>query len=138
MQLLWKKRKKGSIEYGIIFGAVALFLLAAARFFPVLSLAPVCFLQTVVGIPCPTCGGSHAVVSLAYGNIFESFRANPLVCLTLLFSLPFFFYNIITLLFDFPTITVELTEKEKKLPIIFIVVLVVLNWLYLMVSTGHL
>ncbi len=33
-----------------------------------------CKFRTVTGLPCPGCGGTHAVVSLIKGHILESFK----------------------------------------------------------------
>ena len=62
------------------FGITAAFGLALVRFKPdlVLRLAH-CPLRDMTGIPCPTCGGTHAAVALANGRLTDAFAANPLV-----------------------------------------------------------
>lgn len=39
-----------------------------------------CPLREVTGIPCPTCGGSHALVALARGDLRAALGANPALC----------------------------------------------------------
>ncbi len=54
--------------------------LAAVRRFPDLALAAAhCPLRDLTGLPCPTCGGTHAAVALAAGRLGDAFAANPLV-----------------------------------------------------------
>lgn len=37
-----------------------------------------CYFRTVFGIPCPTCGGTRAVILLLEGDVLGSFYRNPL------------------------------------------------------------
>jgi hypothetical protein len=46
---------------------------------PLGGLLGACPLRAMTGIPCPTCGGVHAVGALAQGRIGAAFLANPLV-----------------------------------------------------------
>ena len=56
MQLLLKKRSPDQIEFGIIYGGIALVILGAGWLRSVLSYAPDCVFKGLTGIPCPTCG----------------------------------------------------------------------------------
>ncbi len=62
------------------FGILAVFGFAVVKFKPdlVLRLAH-CTLRDMTGVPCPTCGGTHATVALAHGRWADAFAANPLV-----------------------------------------------------------
>jgi len=66
------------------FGILAVFGLCLVRFKPdlVLRLAH-CPLRDMTGVPCPTCGGTHAAVALANGRFADAFAANPLVAVGL-------------------------------------------------------
>jgi hypothetical protein len=44
----------------------------------------VCPLRVVTGLPCPGCGGTHAALALAAGDLPRALAANPLVTLGLL------------------------------------------------------
>lgn len=37
-----------------------------------------CPLRMATGVPCPTCGSTHALVSLVHGHLFGALRYNPL------------------------------------------------------------
>lgn len=39
----------------------------------------ICWFRRLVGIPCPTCGATRAVMALARGQLIESWLYNPLV-----------------------------------------------------------
>lgn len=45
---------------------------------------PVCAFRSITGIPCPTCGTTHAAVALLHGRILEGFSDNPLAALAML------------------------------------------------------
>jgi hypothetical protein len=45
------------------------------------ALLPPCLMRAATGLPCPTCGGTHALVDLAHGRLASAFTANPLVSL---------------------------------------------------------
>lgn len=38
----------------------------------------VCLIKHVTNIPCPSCGSTRSVISLAQGNFVEAFQINPL------------------------------------------------------------
>ena len=51
-----------------------------------------CPLRTLTGVPCPTCGGTRALVAAVRGEWFEAVGWNPLVgasAIGLLFYVPF-------------------------------------------------
>jgi len=60
-----------------VFAAIGLLSLAAARFLPVLSLPLVCPARVLTGLPCPTCGMTHAFVALAHGDVGAAVSASP-------------------------------------------------------------
>jgi hypothetical protein len=60
-----------------VFAVLALASLAAARFLPVLDVPYTCPARALVGLPCPTCGMTHAFVALAHGDLAGAFAASP-------------------------------------------------------------
>jgi len=61
-----------------VFASLALLSFLAARFLPLLSLPFTCPLRGMTGIPCATCGMTHAFVHLAHGRIADAVLASPL------------------------------------------------------------
>ncbi len=61
-----------------VFAAIAALSFLVARFVPVLALPFTCPLKGIAGIPCATCGMTHAFVHLARGDVGLAVRASPL------------------------------------------------------------
>jgi hypothetical protein len=38
----------------------------------------VCFIKRITNIPCPSCGSTRSIISLANGNLTEAFLINPI------------------------------------------------------------
>lgn len=128
MRVFLKKREHGRIEFGIIYGGIALLALLAARFGPLASLAPSCAFKGLLGVPCPTCGSTRAVVHLSHGEIASALAMNPVITLVIVFAVLFFFYGLIALLFDFRRIGFVFTEREKNTVRITAVLLLLAQW----------
>lgn len=75
---MWTWRKTARFGHPEVFALIGLGSLAVARFVPVLGLAYTCPLRGLAGIPCATCGMTHAFVHLAHGEVGAAFAASPL------------------------------------------------------------
>jgi hypothetical protein len=60
------------------FALLALGSFLAARFLPVLGMGGTCPFLAVTGLPCATCGMTHAFVALARGQAGAAWGASPL------------------------------------------------------------
>ena len=56
MRISLRKKRSGEIEFGIIFGSLALIALVAARYLPLMDVMPSCLFKEFTGFPCPTRG----------------------------------------------------------------------------------
>lgn len=130
MRIFLKKRTPGQIEFGIVYGGIALLALMVARFLPVLSFAPSCVFKGLTGVPCPTCGSTRSIVRLSHGDLAASLLMNPLMSMTLIAALVVFAYSLITLITDVPRIGVSFSEQEKDMIRTLSVLLILANWLY--------
>jgi len=135
MEVTFKKKSTGQIEFGIIYGIMALLLIGAARLLPILSIAPACIFKGITGIPCPTCGTTRSVVYLSQGDIATALIMNPLAALGLIAALLYFSYSVITLLFDLPRIGFILTNREKIAVQISAITLILVQWAYLIFTS---
>jgi hypothetical protein len=133
MRLFLKKRAPDQIEFGIIYGGIALMMLAAGRLMPVLSLAPDCVFKGLTGIPCLTCGSTRAVVRLSHGDILPAFELNPLTTLCLISAVLYFIYSLMRVVFDLPRISFLLTDQEKNVMRAGAVILLLVQWVYLII-----
>ncbi len=61
-----------------VFAAIAALSFLVARFLPVLALPYTCPSKGLLGLPCATCGMTHAFVALAHGDVLAALQANPL------------------------------------------------------------
>jgi hypothetical protein len=68
-------RRLGHAE---VFAGIALLSFLAARFLPLLAVPFTCPLRGLAGIPCATCGMTHAFVHLAHGEVARALAASPL------------------------------------------------------------
>ncbi|MGN0484243.1 MAG: DUF2752 domain-containing protein [Lachnospiraceae bacterium] len=48
-----------------------------------------CLMHTITGGYCPGCGGTRAVIALLHGNLWRSFRCNPIVPYAAVIGIPF-------------------------------------------------
>lgn len=61
-----------------VFAAIGAISFLVARFLPVLALPYTCPARGLLGIPCATCGMTHAFVALAHGDLAGALQASPL------------------------------------------------------------
>ena len=73
-------RAREGVRFGHaeVFASLALLSFLAARFLPLLAVPFTCPLRGMVGIPCATCGMTHAFVYLAHGRFPDAVAASPL------------------------------------------------------------
>lgn len=65
-----------------LWGVVALSSIALRPLWLALApFAPRCPFRVLTGIPCPTCGTTHAAVALMHGDLGAAFAANPLAAM---------------------------------------------------------
>ena len=76
MIVSWRKTER--FGHAEVFAAIGVLSFLAARFAPVLSLPFTCPLRGIAGIPCATCGMTHAFVHLAHGEVARAVAASPL------------------------------------------------------------
>lgn len=134
MRFIQNRRTEGQIEFGVIYGGIALFALFAGRFLPVLALAPDCAFHALTGFSCPTCGATRSIVYLSHGAFVSAFTMNPLVAACIVAATLFLFYCLFTLAFNIPRVGVALSSNEKDRLRLTAVLLVALNWLYLIIT----
>src|SRR5512137_1559070 len=70
-----RRRRPGIPE---AFAAVAALSFLVARFLPVLDVHYQCTFRALTGLPCASCGMTHAFVALARGDAAGAWSASPL------------------------------------------------------------
>jgi hypothetical protein len=135
MKLFLKKRAPDQIEFGIIYGGIALVILGAGWLQSILSFAPDCVFKGLTGIPCLTCGSTRSVVHLSHGDILSALTMNPLTTLCLMSAILYFFYSLMSAAFHLPRISFLFTDKERTIMRAGVVMLLLVQWAYLIIMT---
>ena len=99
---------------------------------------PHCLFLAITGHPCVTCGATRGAIQFLHGHFFEAMRWNPLMfaffCAVALFDA----YAVVVLLTGAPRLRVSgLTAGEKNLIRLLVVVMLALNWVYLLVNSAR-
>ena len=131
MRIKLLERQPQDIEFGIIYGGIAVLILLALRFTPVLHLLPGCLFKGLTSFPCPTCGATRAALLLAYGEVAASLSMNPLVSFCFISACLVFPYSLLAFLLHLPRPAVELSAREHVVVRVGAVVLVLMNWSFL-------
>lgn len=102
------------------------YLAAAGMLFPFQ-----CPFHRLIGLPCPFCGGTRAMVLLASGKVAEAVAYNPLAALAVLGLLLLGMYALLPrrIRAQFPSKPVQGPQVRR-----LAVAAVLMNWLYLIVS----
>jgi hypothetical protein len=128
MRIVFGKRDPGQIEFGLIYGGIALLALCTAGLLPVLSFFPSCAFKGLFSIPCPTCGTMRSMMHLAHGDFSSAVAMNPLTALCFIAAILLFFYSLITLAFDLPRIRIRISAQEETVLRVTVVCLVLAQW----------
>ena len=78
----WRAAGRAHWALAGAWAAAAVAALALRPVVPALApFAPECWLRAATGVPCATCGSTHAAVALAQGRWLDALAANPLAAL---------------------------------------------------------
>jgi hypothetical protein len=91
---------------------------------------PACPFKVLTGYPCLTCGGTRCLSEMAHLSLWESFKYNPFIWLTVIGMIAFSLIVALGILFK-RGISITLTDIEKKSIRFIIIALMAVNWIYL-------
>jgi hypothetical protein len=112
----------------MLFGAVA--ALVFIYFKPLVWLLPDCVFHSLSGFPCPACGCTRAFSALIDGDFLGAIRLQPLFVAVCLFCAARGVRALLARIAG-KRIYVELTDQDRFLIRCAIIVLIVVNWAYL-------
>jgi len=70
--------RSARLGHADVFAAIAALSFLAARFLPLLEVSFTCPFRAATGLPCASCGMTHAFVLLSRGEVAASLAASPL------------------------------------------------------------
>jgi len=119
--------------YHLIWGFIAIgAVIASAITVKILHNLPVCPFKTLTGYPCLTCGGTRCLAEMAHLSLWESFKYNPFIWVTVI-GMIFFSIYIAVALISKKSISISMTPSEEKAVRIAIISLMAINWIYLII-----
>ena len=127
MKLQWTYR--GSVDHELLWGSIGLLIIIGAAVVPLDRLGLRCPFLALTGLPCPTCGGTRAVLAMSHLRFAEGFCLNPLVaagwvCAALLVP----YAAVVCLAGRRRLRATDVTDRERRLVALLLLVLLLANW----------
>jgi hypothetical protein len=139
MRLAWRRRPVAGFDHELVWLAVSVAALAGGAAWLSIGLAwPQCPFLAVTGFPCLTCGATRATIAFLHGDFRLAMSWNPLAFLALGGVAVFDLYAVVVLLGRCPRLRIiDWTRTEKNAARIAVIVLIVVNWIYLIAHRGR-
>jgi hypothetical protein len=134
MRVAWRRIPPGAFNHELVWLAVSVAALLGGSVWFHLSL-PFwrCPFLAVTGYPCLTCGATRCVIALLHGDFPLAWSWNPLALVALCGVALFDLYAAVVLLARTPRLRViDWTHAEKNAVRIAVIVLIAVNWIYLL------
>lgn len=139
MRLVWRRISPGEFNHEPVWLAISLGALIGGAFWLSLGLPMLrCPFLAVTGHPCLTCGATRCAIALFHGNLSAAWSWNPLAFVALVGVAVFDIYAAVVLLTRLPRLRViDWTRGEKNAVRVAVVVLIAVNWAYLLSHSGR-
>jgi hypothetical protein len=134
MRLVWRRISPVEFNHELAWLAISVAALAGGALWLSLGLPMLrCPFLAVTGHPCLTCGATRCAIALFHGNLSAAWSWNPLAFLALVGVAVFDVYAAVVLLTRSPRLRViNWTRGEKNALRVAVVILIVVNWAYLL------
>ena len=139
MRLVTRPLAPKEFDHELVWLAVSVAVLVAGGGWLWLGLPwPGCPLLELTGYPCLTCGATRCAMALGHGHLLQALQWNPLAFVGLGGLALFDLYAAVVLLTRWPRLRlVDWTRAEKNAVRIGVIVLVAVNWIYLLAHRGR-
>lgn len=136
MRIAWRRPGPGEINFEAWFAGVGVAGAGLGAAWLSLGLpTPKCLFHTVTGIPCLTCGSTRATRALVHGDLAGALSWNPLMTAFLGLLALYVAYCLVVAVFNLPRLRIDrFTRPEANVLRIAAVLLLVVNWIYLVRS----
>jgi hypothetical protein len=91
----------------------------------------ICTFHAITGLPCPTCGGTRALLALLDGQVFQAVAWNPMVALTVVAFPVYAAYGAWVTALNRRRVRLSLTSRERTLARAAAGVLILASWIFL-------
>ncbi len=124
----------GEIDYELIWLGVSVASLALAGVWLTIGLPwPRCVFHEITSLPCVTCGMTRCGIQFFHAHFLAALKWNPLVFMGLCSVMAFDLYALIVLVTRAPRLRIRfLTPAAKRLVRVSMVLILALNWTYLL------
>jgi hypothetical protein len=139
MRVVWRRASPAEFNHELVWLAISLAALVGGAVWLSLRLPMLrCPFLAVTGHPCLTCGATRCAIALFHGNLPAAWSWNPLALLAMVGVAVFDLYAAVVLLTRSQRLRViDWTRREKKAIRIAVVLLIALNWAYLLAHSGR-
>jgi len=136
MRLVRRYLAPGELDHELIWLTVSVVSLGFAATWLAVGLPwPRCFFHDFTGLPCLTCGATRCAIAFFHGHLGTALKWNPFVFITLCGLSIFNVYAFSVLILRAPRLRVqEFTRGEKTLLRSAMIVLLLINWTYLLIN----
>ena len=136
MRLYRRPLAPGELDHELLWLSVSVASLGLAATWLSLGLPwPQCAFHTITGHPCATCGMTRSAIQFFHGHFVAAMRWNPLVFAALCGLSIFDVYAFVVITTQTPRLRItNLTSREKIFVRAAVVMLLGLNWIYLLTS----
>ena len=134
MRLISRRLSPGEFDHELVWLAVSTVAVAAGMGWLWLGLGwPPCPLLAMTGYPCLTCGATRCAIAFGHGHFFQAWLWNPLALAGLCGVVLFDLYAAVVLVARLPRLRLtNWTRAEKKGVRIAVILLIAVNWAYLL------
>ena len=133
MRLVWRRFSPEDFNHELVWLVVSVAAVVAGIAWLALGLPWLaCPFRAVTGYPCLTCGATRCAIAFSHGHLSMAWSWNPLAFLALCGVALFDLYAAVVLLTRGPRLRViDWTRAEKNAVRIAVIVLIAVNWAYL-------
>jgi len=134
MRLVWRRIPPAEFNHEVVWLVVSLTAFVGGATWLRLGLPTLrCPFLAVTGYPCLTCGATRCAIAFLHGDFPSAWLWNPLALVALCGVAVFDIYALIVLITRAPRLRlVDWTRAEKNAVRIAVVVLIAVNWVYLL------
>src|SRR5437868_4948769 len=138
MQLSWRSAGRDAIDHELLWFSVSLGGLVLAVAWLTLGLPwPICWFHQLTGHPCATCGATRAAIAFLHGDLLGAMRWNPLAFGIYCGIAVFDAYAFYVLISRSRRLRLSFSAPEKRLLRGTAMVVLLLNWAYLLLHTRN-